>query len=106
MFLLVFFTPFSSSLLLFSGRSSRSYKVAGFTLLACVLIAGQAITTYFLLSQRSDIKALEEQNDNLHSEMTNGRPGEEEEHNHPRLGGMADARTFYTQDKLCFIITF
>lgn len=78
MFLLSFFTPITllSFLLLFSGRSSRSYKVAGFTLLACVLIAGQAIIAYFLLSQRSDIKSLEEQNHNLHAELTEGRSGE------------------------------
>lgn len=56
-----------------SGRSSRAYKVAGITLLACVLIVGQAMIAYFLLSQRGDIKTLEEQNNNLKSEMTKGR---------------------------------
>lgn len=56
-----------------SGHSSRAYKVAGITLLACVLIVGQAMVAYFLLSQRGDIKTLEEQNNNLKSEMTKGR---------------------------------
>nr|XP_046257939.1 CD74 molecule, major histocompatibility complex, class II invariant chain b [Scatophagus argus] len=56
-----------------SGRSSRAYKVAGFTLLACVLIAGQAMIAYFLLSQRSDIKSLEEQSNNLKAELSRGR---------------------------------
>ncbi|XP_035803171.1 CD74 molecule, major histocompatibility complex, class II invariant chain b [Amphiprion ocellaris] len=55
------------------GRSSRAYKVAGITLLACVLIVGQAMTAYFLLSQRNDIKSLEEQGTQLKSEMTKGR---------------------------------
>lgn len=53
--------------------SSRAYKIAGITLLACVLIVGQAMTAYFLLSQRSDIKSLEEQGNQLKSEMTKGR---------------------------------
>uniref|UniRef100_A0AAQ6ILG8 Thyroglobulin type-1 domain-containing protein n=1 Tax=Anabas testudineus TaxID=64144 RepID=A0AAQ6ILG8_ANATE len=55
------------------GRSSRAYKVAGLTLLACVLIMGQAMIAYFLLSQRSDIKTLEEQSNNLKEQLTNGR---------------------------------
>uniref|UniRef100_UPI0037E82008 CD74 molecule, major histocompatibility complex, class II invariant chain b n=1 Tax=Semicossyphus pulcher TaxID=241346 RepID=UPI0037E82008 len=56
------------------GRPSRAYKVAGLTLLACVLIAGQAMIAYFLLSQGSDIKSLEEQNNNLQAQLTKGRP--------------------------------
>lgn len=63
--------------LLFSGSSSRAYKIAGITLLACVLIAGQVMTAYFLLSQRSDIQSLEEQNNNMNAELTKGRSGEE-----------------------------
>ncbi|KAM3606026.1 uncharacterized protein V6R79_009545 [Siganus canaliculatus] len=52
--------------------SSRAYKVAGFTLLACILIAGQAMIAYFLLSQRGDIKSLQEQNNNLRTDMKRG----------------------------------
>ncbi|XP_030297717.1 CD74 molecule, major histocompatibility complex, class II invariant chain b [Sparus aurata] len=55
------------------GSSSRAYKIAGITLLACVLIAGQVMTAYFLLSQRSDIQSLEEQNNNMNAELTKGR---------------------------------
>uniref|UniRef100_A0A3B4ZQU8 Thyroglobulin type-1 domain-containing protein n=1 Tax=Stegastes partitus TaxID=144197 RepID=A0A3B4ZQU8_9TELE len=55
------------------GSSTRAYKIAGITLLACVLIVGQAMTAYFLLSQRSDIKSLEEQNNKLQTVMTKGR---------------------------------
>ncbi|KAL6102105.1 uncharacterized protein ACO6RY_17216 [Pungitius sinensis] len=54
-------------------RSSRAYKVAGLTLLACVLITGQVVTTYFVLSQRSDIQTLKDQNSNLQSKMTASR---------------------------------
>uniref|UniRef100_A0A8C3AXN4 Thyroglobulin type-1 domain-containing protein n=1 Tax=Cyclopterus lumpus TaxID=8103 RepID=A0A8C3AXN4_CYCLU len=55
------------------GRSSRAYKVAGLTLLASVLIVGQALTVYFVLSQKSDIKSLQEQNNNLDSQLTRSR---------------------------------
>ncbi|XP_013884867.1 CD74 molecule, major histocompatibility complex, class II invariant chain b [Austrofundulus limnaeus] len=54
-------------------RSSRAYKVAGLTLLGCVLIVGQAAIAYFLLSQKSDIKSLQEQNDKINTELTRGR---------------------------------
>ncbi|KAK5854268.1 hypothetical protein PBY51_015353 [Eleginops maclovinus] len=54
-------------------RPSRAYKVAGLTLLACVLIVGQVMTAYFLLSQQSDLKSLKEQNENLNSKLTVGR---------------------------------
>uniref|UniRef100_A0A673B756 Thyroglobulin type-1 domain-containing protein n=1 Tax=Sphaeramia orbicularis TaxID=375764 RepID=A0A673B756_9TELE len=53
--------------------STRAYKVAGITLLACVLIVGQAAIAYFLLSQRSDIKSLQDQSKNLKEEMTKGQ---------------------------------
>ncbi|CAF97070.1 unnamed protein product [Tetraodon nigroviridis] len=55
------------------GRSTRAYKVAGITLLACVLVVGQAMTAYFLLTQKGEIKSLEEQSNKLKSEMTKGR---------------------------------
>jgi len=43
------------------------------TLLACVLIMGQAMIAYFLLSQRSDIKSLEKQTNDMKTELTKGR---------------------------------
>ncbi|XP_034537436.1 CD74 molecule, major histocompatibility complex, class II invariant chain b [Notolabrus celidotus] len=55
------------------GRPSRAYKMAGLTLLACVLIVGQAMIAYFLLSQKGDIKSLQEQNNNLQSQLSKGR---------------------------------
>lgn len=57
------------------GRSTRAYKVAGIAVLACALIAGQAMVAYFLLSQRSDIKSLEEQSNNMKVELEKGRSG-------------------------------
>uniref|UniRef100_A0A3B5M8Z1 Thyroglobulin type-1 domain-containing protein n=1 Tax=Xiphophorus couchianus TaxID=32473 RepID=A0A3B5M8Z1_9TELE len=35
-------------------RSTRAYTVAGLTLLACVLIMGQAAIAYFLVNQKKD----------------------------------------------------
>ncbi|CAG6016600.1 uncharacterized protein ACNS7B_018207 [Menidia menidia] len=58
-----------------SPRSSRAYKVAGLTLLAGVLIVSQVMIGYFLLSQKSDIKSLEEQNKKMNSDLTRGRSG-------------------------------
>ncbi|KAM8858460.1 uncharacterized protein AB9W97_019020 isoform 2-T2 [Spinachia spinachia] len=55
------------------GRSSRAYKVAGLTLLACVLITGQVVTTYFVLSQRSDLKSLQDESSNLQSRLSASR---------------------------------
>ncbi|XP_056291307.1 H-2 class II histocompatibility antigen gamma chain-like [Pseudoliparis swirei] len=55
------------------GRSSRAYKVAGLTLLASLLIVGQALTIYFVLSQKSDVKSLREKINNLESELTKSR---------------------------------
>ncbi|XP_053188723.1 insulin-like growth factor-binding protein 2 [Scomber japonicus] len=55
------------------GRPSRAYKVAGLTLFACALIAGQAMIAYFLLAQRGDIRSLKEQNNNMKAELSKGR---------------------------------
>ncbi|KAM6916456.1 uncharacterized protein FYW49_009492 [Xenentodon cancila] len=69
-------------------RSSRAYKVAGFTFLACVLIVGQATIAYFLLSQRSDIKSLEEQNKKFNLEMTQGRSVSMPARKHMAMNGL------------------
>lgn len=71
LFVFQLYFPLCSSL--FRSGSNRAYKVAGVTLLACVLIAGQAMIAYFLLNQKAEIKSLEEQSDNLRSEMNKGR---------------------------------
>ncbi|KAM6998123.1 uncharacterized protein LKV04_006570 [Tautogolabrus adspersus] len=72
------------------GRPSRAYKVAGLTLLACVLIAGQAMVAYFLLSQSSDIKSLEEQNNNLQTQLTRGRSGSVPMRMHMPMNALSD----------------
>lgn len=59
-----------------SGRPSRAFKVAGITLLAGVLIVGQAVIAYVLISQQSDIKSLEKQNNKLEVDLKNGNSGE------------------------------
>lgn len=46
------------------------------TLLACVLIVGQTMTAYFLLSQKNDIKSLEDQNNKLESQVSRVNSGE------------------------------
>ncbi|CAN9499614.1 unnamed protein product [Ophioblennius macclurei] len=56
-----------------STRNTRAYKVAGITLLAVVLIVGQAAIAYFLIGQRSDIKSLREQNEQIRDQMTKTR---------------------------------
>uniref|UniRef100_A0A1A7WBW6 CD74 molecule, major histocompatibility complex, class II invariant chain b n=1 Tax=Iconisemion striatum TaxID=60296 RepID=A0A1A7WBW6_9TELE len=57
------------------GSSSRAYKVAGLTLLACVLIVGQSAIAYFLFSQSGDIKSLQDENNKMNTELTKTRSG-------------------------------
>lgn len=64
---------FNSFFLCCSGRSTRAYKVAGVTLLACTLILSQALLAYFLLSQKDDIKSLKDQNNKLSVELSKPR---------------------------------
>lgn len=58
------------------ARPTRAYKVAGFTLLGCVLVIGQVVIAYILLTQRSEIQALKTQSNNLKTEMVKEKPGE------------------------------
>ncbi|KAJ8266019.1 hypothetical protein GJAV_G00125000 [Gymnothorax javanicus] len=58
------------------GDSNRkALKVAGITVLACALIAGQALTAYFLLSQKSQISSLEEDANSLKQKLTQRQSG-------------------------------
>eukprot|EP00063_Salmo_salar_P010196 XP_013985031.1 PREDICTED: uncharacterized protein LOC106563730 [Salmo salar] len=54
------------------GSNKRAFKIAGFTLLACLLIAGQALTAYFVLGQKNDIKDLQEESHSLKKELSQG----------------------------------
>ncbi|KAG1940346.1 CD74 molecule, major histocompatibility complex, class II invariant chain b isoform X2 [Pimephales promelas] len=48
------------------GSNSRALKVAGVTLLAGILIAGQAFTAYMSYNHREQLNTLERRNDRLH----------------------------------------
>uniref|UniRef100_A0A3B3Q6D2 Thyroglobulin type-1 domain-containing protein n=1 Tax=Paramormyrops kingsleyae TaxID=1676925 RepID=A0A3B3Q6D2_9TELE len=47
----------------------KAFKVAGFTVLACLLIAGQALTAYFVLSQKSRLGDIEQSNEALRKQL-------------------------------------
>ncbi|XP_076861986.1 CD74 molecule, major histocompatibility complex, class II invariant chain a [Brachyhypopomus gauderio] len=50
--------------------NAKAFKVAALTVLACLLLAGQAITAYFVLGQRQHLSALETGQENLKKELT------------------------------------
>lgn len=70
--LLVFYMPplhfaHLNTLVLFPSRSSNQVlKVAGVTLLAGILIAGQAFTAYMAYNQKEQLNILERRSDRLH----------------------------------------
>ncbi|XP_048850805.1 testican-3-like [Brienomyrus brachyistius] len=47
----------------------KAFKVAGFTVLACLLVAGQALTAYFVLSQKSKLGDIEQSNESLRKQL-------------------------------------
>ncbi|KAL4659824.1 invariant chain-like protein 14-1-like [Arapaima gigas] len=53
------------------GRSAnkKALMVAGFTVLACLLIAGQALTAYFVLNQRSQLEDLKQTNEAVKKQL-------------------------------------
>ncbi|KAI4872769.1 hypothetical protein NFI96_027006 [Prochilodus magdalenae] len=53
--------------------NAKAFKVAGLTLLACLLLAGQALTAYFVLGQRDHITALEHGQENLKNQLLTRR---------------------------------
>ncbi|XP_041079448.1 HLA class II histocompatibility antigen gamma chain-like [Polyodon spathula] len=53
------------------GSSSRGWKIGGFTLLGLLLIAGQAITVYFVMAQKGQISSLQEHTDILKKQLNN-----------------------------------
>lgn len=52
-----------------SNSNTKALKVAGLTVLACLLLAGQALTAYFILGQRDHITALEQGQENLKTQL-------------------------------------
>ncbi|XP_058852067.1 HLA class II histocompatibility antigen gamma chain-like [Acipenser ruthenus] len=51
--------------------SNRGWKIGGFTLLGLLLIAGQAITVYFVMAQKGQISSLQEHTDILKKQLNN-----------------------------------
>lgn len=54
------------------GRSTHTYKVAGLTVLACVLVMSQTMIIYFLVTESHDIKSLQEERHNLEEQLMKG----------------------------------
>uniref|UniRef100_A0A3P8YJ07 Thyroglobulin type-1 domain-containing protein n=1 Tax=Esox lucius TaxID=8010 RepID=A0A3P8YJ07_ESOLU len=54
--------------------NSRAFKVAGFTLLACLLLAGQGLTAYLVFNQRGQINDMQKNNDNMRKQLRNRPP--------------------------------
>ncbi|XP_060742746.1 CD74 molecule, major histocompatibility complex, class II invariant chain a isoform X1 [Tachysurus vachellii] len=52
------------------NSNSKALKVTGLTLLACLLLAGQAFTAYYVVGQKDHLQALEKGQDVLKKEMT------------------------------------
>uniref|UniRef100_A0A673X764 H-2 class II histocompatibility antigen gamma chain-like n=1 Tax=Salmo trutta TaxID=8032 RepID=A0A673X764_SALTR len=56
------------------ASNSRPLKIAGFTVLACLLLAGQAFTAYMVFNQRGQIHDMEKSNDNMRKQLRNRPP--------------------------------
>nr|XP_046181166.1 HLA class II histocompatibility antigen gamma chain-like [Oncorhynchus gorbuscha] len=56
------------------ASNSRAFKVAGLTVLACLLLAGQALTTYLVFNQRGQIYDMQKSNDNMRKQLRNRPP--------------------------------
>ncbi|CAB1337052.1 unnamed protein product [Coregonus sp. 'balchen'] len=56
------------------ASNSRAFKIAGFTVLACLLLAGQALTAYMVFNQRGQIHDMEKTNDNMRKQLRNRPP--------------------------------
>ncbi|KAJ8015316.1 hypothetical protein DPEC_G00024860 [Dallia pectoralis] len=54
--------------------NSRAFKVAGFTLLACLLLAGQGLTAYLVFNQKGQISDMQKNNDNMRKQLRNRPP--------------------------------
>lgn len=52
------------------NSSGKPLKVAGLTVLACLLLAGQAFTAYYIVGQKDHLHALEQGQDTLKKELT------------------------------------
>ncbi|XP_060771186.1 CD74 molecule, major histocompatibility complex, class II invariant chain a isoform X2 [Neoarius graeffei] len=50
--------------------NGKALKVAGLTVLACLLLAGQAFTAYYVVGQKDHLQALQQGQDTLKKELT------------------------------------
>lgn len=55
--------------------NGKALKVAGLTVLACLLLAGQALTAYFVWGQKEHISALSSGQEKLKTELTRKMSG-------------------------------
>uniref|UniRef100_A0AAZ3RGQ9 Uncharacterized protein n=1 Tax=Oncorhynchus tshawytscha TaxID=74940 RepID=A0AAZ3RGQ9_ONCTS len=56
------------------ASNSHAFKVAGLTVLACLLLAGQALTAYLVFNQRDQIHGMQKSNDNMRKQLRNRPP--------------------------------
>uniref|UniRef100_A0A4W5LAR5 CD74 molecule, major histocompatibility complex, class II invariant chain a n=1 Tax=Hucho hucho TaxID=62062 RepID=A0A4W5LAR5_9TELE len=56
------------------ASNSHAFKVAGFTVLACLLLAGQALTAYLVFNQRGQIHDMQKSNNNMRKQLRNRPP--------------------------------
>ncbi|XP_067103357.1 CD74 molecule, major histocompatibility complex, class II invariant chain a isoform X1 [Osmerus mordax] len=52
------------------GSNNRAFKVAGLTVLACLLLASQGLTAYLVISQRGQIHNLQKNTDKMNKKIT------------------------------------
>lgn len=53
------------------SSNGRAFKVAGLTVLACLLLASQVFTAYMLITQKEQIHSLQSKSDSLRQQMAN-----------------------------------
>lgn len=59
------------------GSNGKALKVTGLTVLACLLLAGQALTAYLVWGQKEHISALTTGQEKLKTELTRKMSGEQ-----------------------------
>ena len=77
--------------------SSGNLKVAGLTLLGCLLLAGQAVSTYVLLNQRQHLTDLQEGTNTLRRELSQRTSGQHTHtHTHTNTDTTIHTRSAHT----------
>ncbi|MCM8651672.1 hypothetical protein MZO44_16455, partial [Lactiplantibacillus sp. E932] len=87
------------------GANGKALKVAGLTVLACLLLAGQALTAYLVWGQKEHISALTTGQEKLKAELTRKMSGAPPKAMHlpmnslPLLKGFPDESSDQTSSK-------